>query len=281
MVSLNQQHLTSLFVFTIHTLRKGIEIMTLDNVKFIQNWGLITKEYNVHVSHISLLHLITLSCLQRYLYPSVHVCVWDYLERKTLCVNVCVCTCTIATVFSHAFVCVSRVDVLKWGHFLSVWCLRNNPTAQKLLQPSASTYPSLYLYRSGSSRLLLLSASCRLVTACDDTITWKCLALALLLTIWGFDAPNWREIVLDRCTCKISDLGSNVCGTVLILKSFFHLFSLKSMPGTMPVSYYGGHSIWVNVRCYPAHCNVERQIWSAWLVQFHHSPTWMWIQLLP
>lgn len=69
--------------------------------------------------------------------------------------------------------CVSRVDVPKWGHFLSVWCLRNNPTAQKLLQPSASTYLSLYLYCSGYA---FLFNYCPLhgvwLSACYDTITW-------------------------------------------------------------------------------------------------------------
>ncbi len=59
-----------------------------------------------------------------------------------------------------------------------------------------------------------------------------------------------KKNVLDRFACKISDLGSNVCGTVLIWSVFFHFFSLKSMPGVMPVYFSGGHSIWVNVRCY-------------------------------
>lgn len=77
----------------------------------------------------------------------VRVDVCDFAEKGE-----CVCECASSVCLCH-FVqpcsCVSRVDVLKWGHFLSVWCLRNNPTAQKLLQPSASTYLSLYLYCSG------------------------------------------------------------------------------------------------------------------------------------
>lgn len=58
----------------------------------------------------------------------------------------------------------------------------------------------------------------------------------------------------DRCTSKISDLGSNVCGTVLNWSVFFDLISLKSMQGIMPVSFFGGHSIWMNVRCYFTSC---------------------------
>lgn len=66
--------------------------------------------------------------------------------------------------------------------------------------------------------------------------------------------------VSDRYTCKISDLGSNVCGTVLIWSVFFHLFSLKSMPGVKPVYFSGGHSIWVNVRCYFMSC--KEKMWK-------------------
>lgn len=119
----------------------------------------------------------------------------------------------------------------------------------------------------------------------------KCLMLALLLTIWGFDAffssfyspvCTWlKKDVFDRHTCKISDLGSNVCGTVLIWSISFICFGLKSMPGVMPVYFSGGHSIWVNVRCYFTYCSVERKIWSAWLVQFDYILICKWIQLLP
>lgn len=91
----------------------------------------------------------------------------------------------------------------------------------------------------------------------------RCLMPALLLTIWGFDAfqasihqfaPDRRKMSWIDSPVKISDLGSNVCGTVLIWSVFFHLFSLKSMPGVMPVYFSGGHSIWVNVRCYFTSC---------------------------
>lgn len=89
-------------------------------------------------------------------YPSVHVCASAYVQspRKGefvfwVCVRVQVRSFVRLSHRVQSCSCVSRVDVLKWGHFLSVWCLRNNPTAQKLLQPSASTYLSLYLYCSG------------------------------------------------------------------------------------------------------------------------------------
>lgn len=102
---------------------------------------------------ISRLHSITVSCSQCYMW--IHMCMYVCLRVMTLrgrgcvwmCVRVCIFVCL--SHYVQSCLCVSRVDVLKWGHFLSVWCLRNNPTAQKLLQPSASTYLSLYLYCSG------------------------------------------------------------------------------------------------------------------------------------
>lgn len=126
--------------------------------------------------------------------------------------------------------CVSRVDVLKWGHFLSVCCLRNNPTAQKLLQPSASTYLSLYLYCGGyaflfDSVLLMLFVNCMLqhnhikvFNAClvaHNMRFWCCLSLDIPVCTW------FRYDVMDWYAFKISDLGSNVCGPVLMKPLFY------------------------------------------------------------
>ena len=125
-------------------------------------------------------------------YPSVHVCTSACMcainaESESLCASVCISVRLTHHVQSCS--CVSRVDVPKWGHFLSVWCLRNNPTAQKLLQPSASTYLSLYLYCSGYA---FLFDSCPLHAVWFLHAIWhshfRCLMPALLLTIWGFDA---------------------------------------------------------------------------------------------
>lgn len=177
--------------------------------------------------------------------PSVHVCASPYArspwEGEFVCECVCVCAWSFVRLSHHvqSCSCVSWVDVLKWGHFLSVWCLRNNPTAQKLLQPSASTYLSLYLYCSGYAfSVLLMSSSCCLVTACYDTITWSvwCLpccsqyeVLMLFVRLLFTVCTRLKKNVLVRYSCKkkkkISDLGSNVCGTVLIWSvSFFCFF---------------------------------------------------------
>lgn len=80
-------------------------------------------------------------------------------------------------------------------------------------------------------------------------------------------APNWKKQnkklscsvrVKNGYTGKISDLGSSVCWFCLDLICFSDFFSLKSMPGVMPVFYSGGHSIWVNVRCHYTCCSVDK-----------------------
>lgn len=143
----------SLFFIISHT-RKGMELLNLDSVKLIQTenlrlrWSQVPPHFTFAFHHPLMFSVLNV-------YPSVHVCpsayACGYDERESVCVCECLYVC-ISVRLSH-FVrscsCVSRVDVPKWGHFLSVWCLRNNPTAQKLLQPSASTYLSLYLYCSG------------------------------------------------------------------------------------------------------------------------------------
>lgn len=102
------------------------------------------------------------------------------------------------------------------------------------------------------------------------------------LSFYSPVCPGPKKHVLYRNSCTISDLGSNVCGC-LDLIYFCHLFSLKSMPGITPVYFSGGHSIWVNVRCYFTYWKEKwkDKIWTAWLVQFDHSPICLWIQLLP
>lgn len=174
---------------------------------------------------------MTLSC-------SVHVlCVWVRVITSSgrTCVRMSVFfifKCFVR--LSHhvqSCSCVYRVDVLKWGHFLSVWCLRNNPTAQKLLQPSASTYLSLYLYCGGyaflfDSVLFMLFGNCMLqhnhikvFNACfvaHNMRFWWFLSLATPVCTW------LRYNVMDWHASKISDLGSSVCGPVLM--NLFVLF---------------------------------------------------------
>lgn len=133
------------------------------------------------------------------------ICVWI---RFAFCAWVCVCVCVSLCVCQSPCTPIPVslwVDVIKWGHFLSVWCLRNNPTAQKLLQQSASTYLSLYLYCSGYAwSVLQVSYSHCLVTACNNTLSYG--MLALLLTIWGFDTVwasmhNWRKLHFVSFLC--------------------------------------------------------------------------------
>lgn len=132
------------FLSLISHIRKGMELLNLDSIMFIQNLNFEITGYKIHkwaTVHFSIPSAM-FPC-----FPCAHLCMYVCASRGVW-KRVCVCTCV------HLNPCpscsfVSRVDVLKWGHFLSVWCLRNNPTAQKLLQPSASTYLSLYLYCSG------------------------------------------------------------------------------------------------------------------------------------
>ena len=97
-------------------------------------------------------------------------------EEGSLCARVRACVRACSSLCNHSHPvqpcsCVSRVDVPKWGHFLSVWCLRNNPTAQKLLQPSASTYSSLYLYWSGYAFSVGLLSYSHCLVLHDSTLT--------------------------------------------------------------------------------------------------------------
>lgn len=157
-------------------------------------------------------------------------------RRRVYCVNtrVCVRLCVFVCVFVHhshhvhPCSCVSRVDVSKWGHFLSVWCLRNNPTAQKLLQPSASTYSSLYLYWSGSAFSVRWSSYSRRLVCMTGHYHSSCVMPALLLTIWGFGFISKlqstslpRNCRKSKSYCKISDLGSNVCDLICLILFLF------------------------------------------------------------
>lgn len=221
----------------------------LDSGTFIQTKIRFSKSHDVDPHFTSAaFHCV----LKRYMHLSVHlfvrVCVFLFL-CVCVCVSVCVWLChqkkgglarrwggggvggNGVSVRFHASVhslwvsatmlqpcsCVPRVDVPKWGHFLSVWCLRNNPTAQKLLQPSASTYLFLYLYWSGCLTIVLLHAVW--VSACSDTDHARCLVPALLLTIWGFythsqSVKSWHCTDRKKRLFKISHLGSNVCVNV-------------------------------------------------------------------
>lgn len=167
--------------------------------------------------------------------PSVHVqyvrlcrcAVTPRRRRRVYCVNTSVCVRVCVSVHHSHHVqpcsCVSRVDVPKWGHFLSVWCLRNNPTAQKLLQPSASTYSSLYCTEVAMPFLF----DYRLIHAVWFCMTRhyhsSCVMPALLLTIWGFGFISKRQSTSltsncgkSKSYCKISDLGSNVCDLICL-----------------------------------------------------------------
>lgn len=133
------------FLLLIPHIRKGMELLNLDSNTFIQNCYLIITGYNVHKwatvhfcipSPAHVLHVYIHLCL----YMCVCLCLQLVSEGVWMSVRAHSCSCP-PPCQSCSF--VSRVDVPKWGHFLSVWCLRNNPTAQKLLQPSASTYLSL------------------------------------------------------------------------------------------------------------------------------------------
>lgn len=173
---------SSVFVFSssFHTLGKSMELLNLDSIKFIQT-EISYSEAMMFTSdpHFTFAfhHPLMFSMLNVPVYPSVHVCASGcqcaITLRGRICVWTPVCVCILCVCLRHYVQpcsCVSRVDVLKWGHFLSVWCLRNNPTAQKLLQPSASTYLSLYLYCYA-----FMFDYCPLhavwLSACYDTIT--------------------------------------------------------------------------------------------------------------
>lgn len=166
-----------------------------------------------------------------YVYPSVHVC------TSGLCVitsrgRICVWMCIFVRLshYVQSCLCVSRVDVLKWGHFLSVWCLGNNPTAQKLLQPSASTYLSLYLYCSGYAFLFWILSLHAVWYLHAMTLSHKVFNACLVahnMRFWFkllFTSSHQTEESWIDTPFKISDLGSNVCGTVLIWSVSFICF---------------------------------------------------------
>lgn len=143
----------------------------------------------------------------------------------TVWIRVCVCVSVHHSHHVQPCSCVSRVDVPKWGHFLSVWCLRNNPTAQKLLQPSASTYSSLYSYWSGSASSVCFSSYSRSFGCAwlDPTTAavWCLLCCSQYEVLVSF--PNFQCTSLtSNCWkstshCEISDLGSNVCDLICLI----------------------------------------------------------------
>lgn len=149
MVLLYQQHLTNLCFFSwffFNTLEKAWSCWFW--IAFIQTEVLFMWP-TFHSCIPSPSHVLIPKCVS--ICACMCVCVCAITSEGRVCVSECVWLRSFVRL-SHrvqSCSCVSRVDVLKWGHFLSVWCLRNNPTAQKLLQPSASTYLSLYLYCSG------------------------------------------------------------------------------------------------------------------------------------
>lgn len=125
--------------------------------------------------------------------------------------------------------CVSRVDVIKWGHFLSVWCLRNNPTAQKLLQPSASTYSNCPYTCTAVAMpfcLIIVFFMLFLVLCMIPHCRTRCLMPALLLTIWGSDAfeasilqPSWKMPRIE------TPVKSQIWAAMFVELSWFGLFS--------------------------------------------------------
>lgn len=187
-----------------------------------------------------------------------------YSESEIFSVCECASLCVQATMYSHA--CASFwVDVLKWGHFLSVWCLRNNPTAQKLLQPSASTYLSpISVLRWLCLYVWLLSSSHCLVNACCNTVTYSgksvlCCSQYEVLTLKKFYFPlHWKNNVLEKWKIKISNLGNNVCGTVSL---YFLSTVFTKKHAKCDVCFFGGHSIRMDVGL---HLGVIVKVKLAW-----------------
>lgn len=161
-----------------------MELLNLDSINSYPNWEWILRRYSYYERPTFYFcipsHLPTAKC------KPICACAVDMWSHRgggggLLCEYECVCahvrtraSVCVSVYHSHhvqPYLCVSGVDVPKWGHFLSVWCLRNNPTAQKLLQPSASTYSSLYLYWSGYAFSVWLSSYSRCLVLHDSTLS--------------------------------------------------------------------------------------------------------------
>lgn len=132
-------------------------------------------------------------------------------------------------------------------------------------------YLSLYLYCGGyaflsDSVLLMLFGNCMLQH--NHIKVFNACLVAHNMRFWCFLSPDmpvctWsRYDVMDWYASKISDLGSNVCGPVLMKWLFY--FLLKRMPGVMPVYSSGSHLIGGNVRSYFP-LSAKRRTRFAWL----------------